>query len=212
MKGKIISVVISALILIWSQDAFAQSVSLGLRGGLNFASLSISGVEPKPDVSFRTAFGFGGVAEIGISEPIYLQVEPRYVQKGANFKFTFFGGTIKGTLKFAYFEIPVSVKAKFNAYGVQPYIFAGPTVSFLSSAKSEVNGRTDDIKDDTESMEYSLDFGAGVAYEFAPKTFITGDVRYTLGLSRINKHTDPNDRSTLKSRDIKILIGLLFSL
>ncbi len=226
MRGKIILfAIIFTLIFSWGEDTLAQPINLGIKGGINFAK-SARDVAPKPDdISPRTVFGFGGILEIGISDPIYLQVEPRYIEKGAKWKFTFWFFEVFeviSNVKLAYFEIPISVKAKFNAGNIQPYLFAGPTLSFLSSAKVDYESQsqkgTEDIKDDTEPREYSIDFGAGIAYEIAPKAFITGDIRYTLGLSRINnKSTIEVGGLTItlrdvKSRDIKILIGLLFSL
>lgn len=76
----------------WGTSALAQTpISLGVRGGLNFASASLSDLPVTLETSPRTVFGFGGVAEIGLSDLIYLQAEPRYIQKGAKLSFTFFG-------------------------------------------------------------------------------------------------------------------------
>jgi hypothetical protein len=207
-----ISRLLAVLFLLgFAVNAFAQRpISLGLRGGVNFASDAFTGITPTPDVSSRTGFGFGGVAEMGLSDLIYLQAEPRYIQKGT--KISFAGQTFSWTLKVDYFEIPVSLLAKFGAGAVKPYIFAGPTISFLLSAKTESDSIRD-IKDQTESNEFSLDVGAGVAFTVAPKTSLTGDVRYSLGLTKLNKpSSDPLDTSTWKSRDIKVFVGLLFTL
>jgi hypothetical protein len=196
----------------FATNAFAQRpMSLGLRGGVNFAGGSYTGLKVSPTVSSRTVFAFGGVAEMGLSDLMFLQAEPRYIQKGGKVSFTFAGQTSSGTLKLDYFEIPVSLAAKFGAGVVKPYIFAGPTISFLLSAKSETD-TTQDIKNETESTEFSLDIGAGVAYTVGPKTSLTGDVRYSLGLTKVNKPSDPLDTSIWKSRDIKVLVGLLFTL
>lgn len=209
------------LLFSWSESTPAQTpISLGVKGGLNLANASATQLPAGFELSSRTAIGFGGIVEIGLSDPIYLQTEPRYIQKGADLKFTFtaFGETFtgSGTGRFNYVEIPVSLKAKFDAGTVTPYLFAGPTLSFLLSAEREFESQgqkeTINIKDEIESTEFSLDFGGGIAYPIAPKMSLTMDVRYTLGLTNIAKLREPNDKITWKSRDVKLLVGALFSL
>lgn len=203
-------------LLSWGTSAFSQgSISLGVRGGLNFANVSVSNVDETLETSPRIVFGFGGVVEVGLSDRICLQAEPRYMQKGTviSSKQSFIFIPIPSiNVKVNVFELPVSVKAKFNTGTVKPYLFAGPAISYLLEAKSESQGRTKDIKDQLRSTEFSMDFGAGVAYEISPKTSLTADLRYSLGLSKVNKPEDPNDKSIYKSRDIKLLIGVLFTL
>ena len=65
-----------------------------------------------------------------------------------------------------------------------------------------------DIKDETKSNEYSLDFGGGVAFSIAWDVYLTADVCYSLGLTDIIK----SNESSWKSRDIRLLVGLLFNL
>lgn len=218
----IMFILIAATVLHSGMNIFAQSsISLGVRGGLNFANITGKDLPPEVEKSYRTVFGIGGVGEIGLSDLIFLQVEPRYIQKGANFKAseTISDITIthSSTGKFNYFEIPVSLKYKIDVGVFKPYLFTGPTVSFLLSAElEEINfeGRkkNEDIKDETKLIEFSMDIGAGVAYEISPTISLTGDIRYTLGLTNNAKSSNPADDRNWKSRDVKLFVGLLFSL
>jgi hypothetical protein len=75
---------------------------------------------------------------------------------------------------------------------------------------------TRDIRDRFTSTNFAVDFGAGVTYDVAVDIQLIMDVRYSLGLSNIAKPPDPNDQSfqpdSWKSRDIRVLVGVLFAL
>ena len=214
VQSKIFPLLALLFLLSWATNASAQRpIKIGVRGGINFASGSVTNFPAGSDISSRTAFGLGGVAEIGLSDVIYLQAEPRYIQKGGKIAYSL---PISGIAKFNYFEIPISVKAQFGTSALKPYIFAGPTLSFLlmAESESEFQGQisNNDIKNETASTELSLDIGAGVACEIAPTTSITADIRYTLGMTQIAKPSAPNDKSTWNSRDVKLFVGVLFTL
>jgi len=206
------------IILAASKSLAQIPFNFGVKGALNFASATLTdGTNPVPAISSRTAFGFAGVVEYELNSLISLQAEPQYIQKGAKTSATdptF--GTVTGTGKFNYFEIPVLVKIGFDAMLIKPYVFAGPAVGFLTSAsgESEYQGLTAsiDMKDKTKSTEFSLNFGGGIAYPIAPLLSLTGDIRYSLGLTNIAKPQSPTDKSDWKSRDVKVFVGLLLSL
>ncbi len=98
---------------------------------------------------------------------------------------------------------------KFSESDIIPYLFAGPVFSLLNSSKVEIEGETQDVKDATRSNEYSLDFGGGIAFRITPDMHLTADIRYSLGLTDIAK-PEPDELSW-KSRDIRLLVGLLFN-
>jgi outer membrane protein W len=201
------------LIFSIGSNSFAQfpRVGIGVKGGLNLASAvtDVASIE----LSYRPAIG--GVVDIGLNRAVSFQIEPRYIQKGGEFKLKIkgeiseieFEQTINATWKFDYFEIPLSLNVKLLEGDITPYLFAGPVFSFLTSAKVESGGETKDIKDETESNEFSLNFGGGVAFRIATDVYLTADVRYSLGLTDIAK-----DELSWKSRDIRLLLGLLFNL
>ena len=62
---------------------FAQ-VSLGLKGGINFANIAIPEIAiiNIPDAQANKSFTFGAVAEIGIANGFAIQTELNYTKKG----------------------------------------------------------------------------------------------------------------------------------
>ena len=205
------AMVFGLFILIFSigSNSFAQfsRFGIGVKGGLNLAN-AVTDIE-NAELSYRNVLAIGGVVDIGLNRAVSFQVEPRYIQKGAKVKVKIGGfGEINFIGKFDYFEIPLSLKVRFSENDITPYLFAGPVFSFLNSAKVESGGETQDVKDETKSNEYSLDFGGGVAFRIATDVYLTADVRYSLGLTDIIKSNESN----WKSRDIRLLVGLLFNL
>ena len=149
------AIIFGLFILIFSigSNSFAQfpRFGIGVKGGLNLAN-AVTDIE-NAELSYRNVLAIGGVVDIGLNRAVSFQIEPRYIQKGAKVK-----------VKIDYFEIPLSLKVRFSESDITPYLFAGPVFSFLNSAKVESGGETEDVKDETKSNEYSLDFGGGVAF------------------------------------------------
>ncbi len=206
-KMSVFLVVFLALCMVL--PAKAQS-SLGVIAGLNLANVN---VDPEPegmDLTNRTAFGFGGVLEVGLNESVALRFEPMYLQKGAEAGIN--GVDIEFNL--AYLEVPVMLKYAFGTGDTKPYIMAGPTIGFNLSAKQKISFGSDseetDIKDDISSTDFGLGFGGGV-------NFLTGnnsifvEVRYTLGLTNINDSSDDPD-TEIKTKGIQIFAGIIFPL
>jgi len=187
--------------------------SLGFKGGVNLGDLSL---DPDPYAglgltkSRRLGMSFGVVAEIGVGGPIYIAIEPSYVQKGLKLEAT--GG--KATFEGDYVAIPLLLKAKFGSPRVKGFVFAGPNIGLRLSLKlvAEAQGQTQelDLKDVTKSTDFGADFGAGVEFALAKLIALTVDGRYSLGLSDLNN--EANIPTKIKTNGIQILMGLLFTI
>ena len=218
MKRVAIAVLCTISFLVFSAaSGVAQiPVTIGLRAGVNFADVSVSGLEPGVSLSTSTRTGLivGGTVELGLSGPFFVEGGIVYAQKGAEFDLSQFGVSGTGKLKGDYLEIPVTLKAKFGVADVKPYVYAGPNIGFNLSAESEITVGgvtvTEDIKDNTKSIDFALDIGGGLEFKVAPRTSLFGDVRYSLGLT--NNNDDPNDPTEIKTRDIKVGLGVSFHL
>ena len=189
----------------------AQStVNFGIEGGVNFGNAS---TEPN-SVSFssRTGIMVGALLEVGFSDVFYFQPEVRYTQKGAEFSVSSSSGSGTITWKFDYIEIPLLMEAKFGQSEFKPLIFAGPNIGFNLSANVEGSGTggsaSADIKDQLESIDFAMDFGAGGEYTINPTTALVASIRYSLGLSDIDM--DPS--STWKTRGVQLVAGVKFSM
>jgi outer membrane protein with beta-barrel domain len=231
---------ITLLVLLWGWDpAYPQvTIRLGVDAGLNFANQSFSN-DPIYPKRFRTGVMIGGLAEIGISDLWYLQLEPRYIQKGMKETGIIITGndpTPLGTTdlvyKFDYLEIPVLLKARLGGGHFKPLVFAGPNIGFLISAKrgeaiydfqqSRITQQDIDVAFGHNTVDLSIDLGAGGEYEISSTVSLLANVRYSMGLSDLNSIHVINylacqdcphpPISAIKSYGIQVLVGTLLRL
>ncbi|MBN2572122.1 MAG: PorT family protein [Ignavibacteriales bacterium] len=136
-----------ALLLVLSTSIFAQKFVVGVKGGLNLASMSI---DPTPSVDIGTRTGVVAGAYVGIIFGDFsTQTEFTYSMKGM----TYLGGGINYTWKLDFFEIPVLLKYNIPLKGnVTPNIFVGPTVSF--ALNTQVHEEVSGLSTDTDIDEW----------------------------------------------------------
>lgn len=189
---------------------FSQGIIFGVKAGVNLANLNSSVSEFNDEFEMRTAFHVGGVADVSISEQFSLQPELIYSSVGTKFEESEGGVTAKFQSIINYLSIPFMAKY-YVAEGFS--LQAGPQVGFVLSAtdKLEISGagefdgtEEDDIKEDLESIDFGLGFGA--AYKMQNGLFF--DARYGLGLSNIAKEID-NDE-WVKNNVIQVSVGYMF--
>ncbi len=219
--------VLAILILIsslTSQSLTQVKFNLGLKTGLSFSTFS---VDPDPYTGLAaqgisstksggTGFQIGAVAELNFSRMFALAVEPGYTMKSAKWELT--QGTAKASDErtLSYLQIPILFKAKFMDGPLRPYGFLGPNLGIVLSSKQKVAGFANvqdgeyDVKSTTSGLDFALDFGGGAEYWVNKQVAITGDVRYSLGLS--NLVTNTQGGGTANSRAFQILFGALFAM
>ena len=132
-------------------------VAFGVKGGLNFANVDVSG-----DPDGKTGYHFGAFAEIGLGG-IAIQPEILYSTKGAE------------DFDLSYLEIPILLKKNFAKVF---NIHLGPQFGILTKAEAVDT----DVKDFLKSSDLSLAAGAGVNLPMG----LVGGARYVLGLSDID--------------------------
>lgn len=139
MKTKII---ILAATMFASLFVNAQ-ISVGVKTGINFADASLSGISETllPDAKIINTPLAGVNLQYRINEQFSFQPELNYAQRGFEAKastafnvldFNIPVG-IKAITKVNYIELPVQLKYKFTTGNVQPYIMAGPSISYATS-------------------------------------------------------------------------------
>jgi len=188
MKQCTLTIALTVLIL---TGINAQEFKLGAKAGVNITTI---GGDQTDDVSSRTAFHVGLVAEIVYSDKFSFQPELLYSAQGYDNDFSKTVQTVtsseKESVKLDYISLPLMAKY-FVSKGFS--IEAGPQVGYLIAATREfsenVSGNgfdasetgEEDIKDRTKS----IDFGVGLGFDYQLSKGTQIGVRYNLGLSNI---------------------------
>lgn len=169
-----------ALVLAESTIAFSQNPSLGVRGGLNVANLSMNLPAYKPSDSNgpRTSFNAGIYGQYSLNEKMALQAELFYSGEGTHF-------TDPDTewptyIKLSYLNLPILFK-----YTIVKnfYAMAGPQISYLLAAHTQYpNGQVNNAIDQHKKL--AIGFVPALGYDW--KSFSI-NVRYNIGLSKIAK-------------------------
>jgi len=222
--NKLTLLLVALLALFIALPAGAQ-VKLGVIGGVNLANLNGKDVDgEKIDFSSRTAFGVGGVLDIGLSENISLRFAPMYLQKGGEFTTTDPDlDTATFAFKGGYLEVPALLKIALGASSIRPYLMAGPTIGFNLSSKLKFSvpgiSAEVDAKKITKGADFGLAFGAGVSFPAGTSSiFVEG--RYALGLTDIAREgilefmgeEIVSGDAEVKTRGFQIMAGIAFPL
>lgn len=174
--------VMGALCLFTAGTLMAQGVGVGIKGGLNFASL-----DADTDASSRTGIHFGAYAKVMPTDKFGVQAELFYSVQGAS---DF--GNVKATVDANYVNIPILLR-------ISPVpilnLHAGPQFGILLSADQDGT----DIKDTLNGSDLSLAVGAGLDLPMG----LNLTLRYIKGLSDIS---DDNTDS-IKNNIFQISVG-----
>lgn len=183
--------------------ANAQGPSFGVKGGVNFATLSAE-TDPGPDFGYRIGLIAGGFFTWPMGSHLDLQPEGLFSQQGATVEGA---GVDNITVKLDSIVVPVLVRYKLRPTGQGLVLFGGPSIGFNVKAKASASiGEqeiTDDFSDEVESVDYGLVFGAG----WESGRFLI-DGRYTWGLSVLSN--DPDDADQARHRVIAVMAGFRF--
>lgn len=185
------------LVLLFSTSVFAQGLAFGVKGGINYATLSGEDID---DASYKLGFAVGAVAAFDVMDMVAIQGEVLYSMKGAED----YPATGQST-DLTYIEIPVLLKYSIPMAGmIAPNFFVGPSLGILLTAEdNEV-----DVKENTKSMDYGIVFGAGVDFDLGTGK-VTVDARYNYGLTSID---DSGAELDVKNGGISVMVGYLFGI
>lgn len=164
----------------------AQEIKFGVKGGLNFASINGDNTR---EVETVTAFNFGAMAEISISEKFSFQPELVYSGQGYS--------SNDNLVALNYLNVPLMGKY-YVTKGLS--LEAGPQVGFLLSAKNE----SVDVKDAFKAVDFGVNFGFG----YKLKSGLNFGARYNLGLSNINNLDGSSAKRT--NGVVQLSVGYFF--
>lgn len=169
----------------------------GIKGGVSFGNISNKGLLPG-DLDTRT--GFAGGLYLGYRVGfIGVGVEGLYARRGAESDQTL----ADAQTRLDYIDVPIYLKAALPTPLVQPFVYAGPQVSFevrcrtagdAACPAADVSGR--------RKTDYAAVFGAGVRFGG-----LGLEGRYVYGLRDLKLNTvgDPN---SYKTRTFLILLSI----
>lgn len=207
------------LIALFGYQMNAQS--FGIKGGLNMATMSLSGGDDDVNVSDYTkslmGFHLGLTAEFPLNDMLAFETGLFYSTKGVSIEIKEENVNFTTDMNLNYLDIPLAFKAYFDLGGMKAYGLLGPyigyglsgTVSATFSVGGNEQTQEDDIKwgseadDHFRKLDYGLTFGGGLDINN-----ITLGVAYDMGMANIAA-VQENDNEA-KNRVLKISVGYKF--
>ncbi|MGH2665846.1 porin family protein [Flavobacterium sp.] len=154
----------------------------GIKGGLNYSTVSKGEFDEGPDP--RTSFHIGFLGEVPVVRNVFA-IQPEVVYSRQGFETTvkpLIGSNYKVTYQIDYVNVPILAKLYI---GKLFSIEAGPQFGLKVSEKTESdNGST--TEDEVNSFDTAI--AAGVSFNFGGGAFITG--RFTQSLNEVVKDSD----------------------
>lgn len=194
------------LCLAAGQTAALAGIQFGIRGGGNAAKLTGADVQYlEGTIKNKVGLVAGVFLAINIGKIITIQPEFLYTMKGSQIADPL--GEYSGKLYGDYLEIPLLLKVRIPTPGIQPAIFAGPSVGFKLREKLQIDGQDIPLEETLlENNDYGAIFGAGL--DFARHIMI--DVRYSLGLKKVLTAIEEGIQQDVKNGVWSATVGIAF--
>jgi hypothetical protein len=205
------------LSLALASSALAQARSplrptIGPVAGIDY--FTIGGPDAGENNTSREAIFAGVALTTPLSGRFFVQPQLLYVQKGAKNAFVDPQlGMVDGTIKTAYFEVPVLLGINLGGDGdVVLHLVAGPSVGIELSCDLEVSAlgqsmtsRCGDIGFSMKTLDAGVTAGGGITFPVGSFA-ISLDARYTRGLLAIV------DGSNTRNQGFSVGAGIAFAL
>jgi outer membrane immunogenic protein len=207
--------VLALALCAFATPTFAQGVVVGVKGGVNFASLSFDPEdEDGAEAKSRTGFVGGLFVGIPVTPAISVQPEVLFVQAGTKLEGPEFGGE-SVAIKLNQVQIPVLLKANLGSGSARGFVVVGPVFGFKAGKikfdagdleeffdDEIIDEISDEIDENISSTDVAIAFGGGV--NVGPLSI---ELRYNLGVK--NNDTSDSDQS-VKTRGFMVLAGFGF--
>jgi hypothetical protein len=155
----------------------AQDAKFGLKGGINFATIT------NTDGDLKTGFHFGGLAHIHVTPAFSLQPEIMYSTQGVQY-----GSDVKTLLN--YINIPVLLQYNFdNGFRLQ----GGPQLGIMVEAKNKAGNTEADVSDNYKSIDFSIPLG----FSYLGYSGFGADARYNIGVTNVVENSTVNYRNSV---------------
>ena len=201
LRQAVLTVALCAL----ATPTFAQGTVFGVKGGVNFASLSFSDTEEGDETSSRTTYVIGGFVGIPVTPMISIQPEVLWVPSGTEVDSAELGGQT-AEISFNVVQVPVLLKANIGSSSTRPFFIVGPVFGFKASKLKfkigdfETTDPDETGDDEASSTDVAIAFGGGVDVGK-----LSVEVRYNLGVKDLDTSSD-----SAKTRSFMVLAGFGF--
>lgn len=181
---------LAAVCIFSSTSSFAQDMTYGVKGGLNFATFG--GDASDSNTESLVGINIGGFADFPITEKFSIQPELLFSQQGATQRsvIPFFGIEVNIEVNLTYLNLPIMAKYKLTD---EISVLAGPQIGLLMAA--EVQG--EDIIENYNKLDFGLNIGG--VYELPIGVFF--EARYNLGFAELVKSSSVVDNEGNPSSD-----------
>ena len=196
---------IFCLMVTMSVNCYSQT--FGIKGGVNFANMSVSASGMGVNLKSITTFHAGPVADFKLQDNLYFNTGLLFSLKGFKVEDATFEDVTGGTLHLNYLEVPLNLAYKFPIKEQTKFLIqAGPYLGYALSGKAKSGGESVSVnfsEDGIKRFDYGLGFGAGV--EFGQ---IVTSINYQVGLANLND--DSTMDAKLKNKVFQISLAYMF--
>jgi hypothetical protein len=211
MKTKIFIIAGLSAMLLTCQTLQAQ-IKYGLHAAGNLETQAELG-QLWNNVDLYQGFLIGGFLEYNAGDHLSFQTELNYQKKGAKITSNLDGSESVQRKEFNYLSVPLLIKGNIHDPGLGDKFdlsfFTGPYIGFLTSANSNI--KTDKIATSVdmdylaEKTDWGIVFGGGISYKLANGGAILAELRYEMGLSKVDKQD-----TDLRNKGMGLTIGYRF--
>lgn len=189
------------LLTLTSHANAREGIQFGPKGGLNWTSAIVRGLDPFT-TNGLAQLTVGGVVSFDLSDALALRPEVLYSRIG----FSSDDFDVEARIESSGVEVPVAFVAYLSdAAGVRPYLSAGPKVSFIGATREIFDGVEEKLEDDGRDVDFGILAGAGVEIPLG-SGLATFDFRYTFGLLNLGIPGDDH----VRLRSLQFLFAYLF--
>jgi hypothetical protein len=210
MKTKLFFIAAITAMLFTCQTLHAQ-IKFGVHAAGNLETQAALG-QLWNNCDLYQGFLIGGFLDYKVGNKLSFQTELNYQKKGAKFTSSDQGTESVVKRDFNYLTVPLLIKGTFHDNGLGDNwdltLFTGPYLGYLTSAHSnlkDVNNTAVEIENQAEKTDWGIILGGGVTYKLGNGGAIIAELRYQMGLNKIDKvETD------LRNKGMGITIGYRF--
>lgn len=195
-------IILLLFLFICTSSLVNAQIKIGLNGGANFSTFTITGPTANVTLTRKIGFSIGGIAEYPILNNLSIRLNVGYLQRGAQNT-----GENDNTLYFGYLELtPYVIYSVINSKIIVK-IIGGLSFGHLINAQTNRFGIDINLKDSYKLSNIASNFGLEIEKRIWTKTSLIFNGIYSVGLKDISKKG--NGR---KTSDFNLNLGFLYDL